>query len=265
MKFIIVYQCMLRFYMCFNRILGTSYEQVPFFFSSLIFNLLNMTLLAYSTWPFVWGCSTEANICFIPSSKHSLPNCWLANWVPLSNIRCLKIPKRHKCSSTQSASPCEQLSVSLAQLQSTWWSTRWPQWDTLSDILPKGKDLKCLFPMYGKATGYKLTATPRLAFGANQRASDIAHNVVHISRNPPSWLTNNTQLGWPSTRELVLLYDCRKCPHGARPLCGCIDLHLHMWGLGGYNRDGKDFHLSEYTVLYDGKFNTIKIISQQEQ
>ena len=44
---------------------------------------------------FVWGCSTDVNTCLIPTSVHSFPNCWLANWVPLSEIRRLGTPKRH--------------------------------------------------------------------------------------------------------------------------------------------------------------------------
>lgn len=48
--------------------------------------------------------------------------------------------------------------------------------------------------MYAKNTGYKLTTTPRLVRGTNQRASNIAHSIAHISRSPPSWSANNTQL-----------------------------------------------------------------------
>jgi len=56
---------------------------------------LSRTLLADLSCPFVCGCSTEANICFIPSSMHSFPNCWLANWVPWLDTKCLGIPKWH--------------------------------------------------------------------------------------------------------------------------------------------------------------------------
>jgi len=48
--------------------------------------------------------------------------------------------------------------------------------------------------MYEKAMSYKLITTPQLVHGTNQRASDIAHNVEHISHNPPSWSANNTLL-----------------------------------------------------------------------
>ena len=63
--------------------------------SNLLFKPLKRTLLADSTWPFVWGCSIEVNTCFILSFEHILPNCWLGNWVMLSDTRCLRIPKWH--------------------------------------------------------------------------------------------------------------------------------------------------------------------------
>ena len=75
--------------------LGTSSAQVPLAFSSLIFRPLSRTRLANSTCPFVWGCSTHANTCIIPSSVHSFPSCWLANWMPLSYTNCFGTPKRH--------------------------------------------------------------------------------------------------------------------------------------------------------------------------
>ena len=43
----------------------------------------------------VWGCSTNANTCFIPNSVHNLPSCWPTNWVPLSDTNLFGIPKRH--------------------------------------------------------------------------------------------------------------------------------------------------------------------------
>ena len=55
-----------------------------------------------------------------------------------------------------------------------------PLWDTSSDVLPKGKDLGCLFPWYGKATSNKLTATPRLVRDANQHASNTTRIIYKL-------------------------------------------------------------------------------------
>ena len=78
-----------------HTILGTSSAHAPLVFSNLRFKPLNKTLFADSTYPFVRGCSTDANTCLIPTFVHSFPNCWLANWVPLSEMRHLGTPKRH--------------------------------------------------------------------------------------------------------------------------------------------------------------------------
>ena len=80
--------------------------------------------------------------------------------------------------------------------------------------IAKGQEPMMSIPRYRKAMGYKSTSTPRLVRDANQHASDIAHSVLHTSRNPPSWLANNTQLRWPSMRELVPRYSYRKYLHG---------------------------------------------------
>ena len=72
-----------------------SSAQVPLAFSNLLFRPLSRTQFADSTCPFVWGCSTDANTCFIPSSVHNLPNYWLANWVPLSDTKRFGTLKRH--------------------------------------------------------------------------------------------------------------------------------------------------------------------------
>ena len=85
-----------------------------------------------------------------------------------------------------------------------------------------GKCLKCISPMYGRTMSYKSIAASRLMHDTNQRASSIAHSVGHISQNPPSSSTNNTQLRRLSTRELVFLCGYHKCLHGARPLCSAL-------------------------------------------
>ena len=49
--------------------------------------------MADSNCQFVGGCSTDANTCFIPTSVQNLPNCWLANWVPLSDTNRFDYPE----------------------------------------------------------------------------------------------------------------------------------------------------------------------------
>jgi len=46
--------------------------------------------------------------------------------------------------------------------------------------LSKGTNLGCLFPRYGKATGCKLTTTPRLVCDANQHASDTLTSLCML-------------------------------------------------------------------------------------
>ena len=78
-----------------HNILGISFDQPPFAFSSLLFRPLNRILLGNSSWPLVWGCSMEAKICLIPNSVHRFSSCRLANLVPLSDTKCLGTPNRH--------------------------------------------------------------------------------------------------------------------------------------------------------------------------
>ena len=134
-----------------------SSDQPPFAFSSLLFIPLNMTLLANLAWPFVCGCLTKAKICLIPSSVHSFLSYRVANWVPLSDTRCLGIPKRHTIFSIRNVGLCERLYGQPTQLRSTWWNIQWRRWGTSFDIGLKGMTQNINFPsMKGSWTGDRL-------------------------------------------------------------------------------------------------------------
>ena len=69
-----------------HRTCGSSSAQAPFASCSLRFSPANITLLAASTCPLAWGCSTEVNWCFMFKSATNFLKPASVNWVPLSMV-----------------------------------------------------------------------------------------------------------------------------------------------------------------------------------
>jgi len=77
---------------------------------------------------------------------------------------------------------------------------------TSTNVCLNAQSLKFLFPMYGRAMGYKSIAAPRPMHDTNQRASSIAQSVGHISQNPPSSsakIPNSDDFQWESSPSYV--------------------------------------------------------------
>ena len=78
-----------------HNTLGNSSAQTPLYSSSFIFKLCFMILLTASTWPFVWGWSTEETFFLIPSSSQNSLNSLLSNYVSLCETISWGMSYRH--------------------------------------------------------------------------------------------------------------------------------------------------------------------------
>lgn len=77
--------------------MGNSSRHVPFVSPHLFRSSFNIILFADSTWPFVCGCPTDENFCWMPKSLQNCWTTWLANCVPLSEIITTGTPNLHTC------------------------------------------------------------------------------------------------------------------------------------------------------------------------